>query len=246
MLLTKNQIKYIVIVRGKIGEKSLNICLKEIEIVLIFDCDKKASDWGKFISESIELSKKNDIFLLNLWGNKIIPESLINCLSGSLNLHPGLLPGQAGSHTITHALINEEICGASINRIDKKLDFGKVLVDCCSIDGNKLLPAWQIRKDLQESLLMMLESNLTWILDLIDDNQLEERKYGLYNPTRSNQIILDKKRDIESFSNPRDFLNWIAAHDFCIENSSGVISYKNSNGKRQSIGVCIKDIQFDM
>ena len=90
MRLTKNQKKYIVIVRGKIGEKSLNICLKEIEIVLIFDCDKKASDWGKFISESIELSKKNDIFLLNLWGNKIIPESLINCLSGSLNLHPGL------------------------------------------------------------------------------------------------------------------------------------------------------------
>ena len=44
----------------------------------------------------------------------------------------------------------------------------------------------------------------------------------------------------------RDFLKWIAAHDFSVENSTGIISFKNTLGKRQSLGISIKDIEFDI
>ena len=239
------EIKYIAIKRGEIGNKSLDLCLKKIEISLIFDCDDPKMEWDHFILKSIEICSENKTFLLNLWGNKIIPNVLVSCLSGSLNLHPGLLPGQAGSHTITKAIIEGEICGASINRIHKKLDLGKVLVDCCHIEGNKLMPAWQTRKNLQESLLLMLDSNIDWILFLLDDNQLKERNYGTYKPTKVNQIISDKIRNIDSFSKPQEFLKWIAAHDFSIDNSTGLISFENSNGISQLVSISLEDIDFD-
>ena len=167
-MISNQSTKYFAVVRNKIGHDALKICYDHLATIDIYDCNKPTEDFLTFCSRLITTSSKgnNSIFLLNLWGDKIFTRDVIECLSSSINLHPGLLPAQAGSHTITKAILNQEVCGCSINQLHNKLDKGNLFAECCPISASDLNSGFELRSLINASLLDMLKTNAHWILKL--------------------------------------------------------------------------------
>lgn len=77
----------------------------------------------KLLSDNIQV----DLGILASYG-AIIPQDVINLFPhGILNIHPSLLPIWRGSSPVQATIISENQAGASIIKIDEKLDHGPII-----------------------------------------------------------------------------------------------------------------------
>lgn len=65
-------------------------------------------------------------WLLNLWGERIVPASLLGLVGDSVNIHPSFLPYGRGSDPIPWAIIQGDPAGASLHRMTEELDGGAI------------------------------------------------------------------------------------------------------------------------
>ena len=228
--------KYFAVIRGAIGRGALNICSRYIDYEDIYDCESPNSHFNSFCLRLLQLrSEGHNIFLLNLWGNKIFSKQVINSLSSSLNLHPGLLPSQAGSHTISRALLEKSICGASINQLSLELDKGNIYCQCCPVNANQILSGHELREYIAESLIDMLKTNAEWILNPKFAKLAYRGENGVYVNTKKSFINSSRVKNIEDFVSAHELFHWILAHDFSPDASVGKIVYTNRDGKKEII-----------
>ena len=85
----------------------------------------------KFENQSLKLLKQYDLDLLCLAGfMRILSSSFIKKFSKPiLNIHPSLLPKYKGLNTHLRAIKNKEnFAGASVHKVNKKLDSGKIIL----------------------------------------------------------------------------------------------------------------------
>ena len=228
--------KYFAVIRGAIGRDALNICSRYIDLEDIYDCNSPDAQFNSFCLRLLQLkSEGHNIFLLNLWGNKIFSKQVVNSLTSSLNLHPGLLPSQAGSHTITKALLENSICGASINQLSLELDKGNIYCQCCPITANKTMSGHELREYIAESLIDMLKTNAAWILNPKFAKLAYPGENGMYVNTKKSFIDSCREKNIEDFGSAHELFLWILAHDFSPDASVGRIVYTTRDGKKEII-----------
>lgn len=101
---------------------------KATKIQMFIESKGKMQDW-KILSKDSQVWKAPFDFLISASFGYLIPGSLINFCSKSLNFHPSLLPKYRGSSPIQHALYNnDEYTGVSIITIDPEhFDKGLIL-----------------------------------------------------------------------------------------------------------------------
>jgi hypothetical protein len=63
-------------------------------------------------------------WLLNLWGELIIPSEVLAQVRGSLNIHPSLLPWARGSDPVVWTIVNQWPAGATLHVMSNELDAG--------------------------------------------------------------------------------------------------------------------------
>ncbi len=86
---------------------------------------------SSFENKSLKLLKKNDVDLLCLAGfMKILSRNFIKSFSKPiLNIHPSILPKYKGVNTHERAIKNnDKITGATVHRVNEKLDSGKIIL----------------------------------------------------------------------------------------------------------------------
>ncbi len=86
---------------------------------------------SSFENKSLKLLKKNDVDLLCLAGfMKILSRNFIKSFSKPiLNIHPSILPKYKGVNTHERAIKNnDKITGATVHRVNEKLDSGKIVL----------------------------------------------------------------------------------------------------------------------
>jgi len=140
--------KFLLIIGESTGYKILKDIISNNNIIfnLIVSSDPKYDKLIKKICNKNEIhfmnkktfskNKKQAIlfaddsdFLLSIYSSIIIPTSIFGVIKEhSLNLHPGILPYYPGKNCVSGAIYNSENkIGATIHKIVKKVDTGKIL-----------------------------------------------------------------------------------------------------------------------
>ncbi len=82
---------------------------------------------GEEFLEKINTYGQFDVFLVASFG-KIIPNDILNLpKSGTLNIHPSLLPKLRGPSPLESAIIQENKTGVTIIRLDSEIDHGPII-----------------------------------------------------------------------------------------------------------------------
>lgn len=188
-----------------------------VEILGIISPDNKIRDWA--LTQEFEYADTLERMLPTMHGYKfdylfsivnhqIIPESILKLpRKCAINYHDSLLPGYAGIHATSWALLNsEEMHGVTWHVISKGIDTGDILKQAqISIVENETTISLNVK--CYEAALLTFES---LILDVLSNSILEapqdlsKRTYfGLYQKPLAN-AILDFNSPAESIKNTHD------------------------------------------
>ena len=74
----------------------------------------------------VSLGRSNFDWLLNLWGEVILPAEVLRKVGDSVNIHPAMLPYGRGSDPAIWTLRNHWPAGVSLHRITVEVDAGPV------------------------------------------------------------------------------------------------------------------------
>ncbi len=75
-----------------------------------------------------KLKKLNSDFFICVNFPKILNQKIISCAKNSINLHLSYLPFNRGKNPNVWSIIESTPCGATIHKIDEKIDTGKIYV----------------------------------------------------------------------------------------------------------------------
>ena len=138
------------------------------------------------------INKNNNNQLALSYGFGIIFKKKIinNFEKGIWNLHASILPNYRGRHPIAHAILNdEEFIGATIHKIDEKIDLGYI------ISQGKVKR--KLRDDenlIKEKILNLFEKKLIFeAIDNFDQKKIKKIKNkGKYYPPIKNGLTIKK------------------------------------------------------
>ena len=102
----------------------------------------------------------NKKILVNLWGSIVFKSDFLEHFDYTINIHPGLLPSQAGNHTASWSIRNEQPAGTSILTIEDKLDGGLLYLEACLWPNNFFEPAYKRQDRLKAQMLELISSNI--------------------------------------------------------------------------------------
>ena len=152
-------------------------------------------------------------WLLNLWGEVILPEGVLSGVGDSVNIHPAMLPYGRGSDPAIWTLRNHWPAGVSLHRITSEVDGGPVW------SQRKVNVAFPCRGvDLYTALLEACAQLFADVWPAIRDGIIvpkDQLPVGLPTHKRrhllEDQVLALAETDLMSV---RTFVDWLLAYDF--------------------------------
>ncbi|MEI6352538.1 MAG: methionyl-tRNA formyltransferase [Candidatus Nomurabacteria bacterium] len=148
------------------------------------------------------LSEEFDVFIVASYP-KILPESILNIpKSGTLNVHPSLLPKYRGPSPIQTALLNgDNTTGITIIKLDKEVDHGPILIqkeiNILDEDINEKLER-KCGAEGGEMILQILEHYLEGNIKLIDQDHDLATFTRKFDKKEGEIKLEDKAEDIQN------------------------------------------------
>lgn len=200
--------------------------------VPVFQFEKLHTDAVSALSDL-----KADFYIVASYG-KIIPQAVLDIPpSGSLNIHPSLLPSYRGASPLQSTILGDDpnAVGVSIIKMDSLMDHGPI-VSMRKIEISEWPPAVT---DLEHELAITGTQLLADNLDQYLDGSLKPKEQEHDKATFTKKISKeDGLIDIETSNQRTSFLKFQAFRGW-----PGVYFYKERKGKK--IRVSVKDARFE-
>lgn len=163
--------------------------------------------------ENIESGVSSPDWLVNLWGDVIFKQDVLERVGDSVNVHPGYLPYGRGSDPVVWSQLNRWPVGATLHRMRPDVDAGEIWVQS-QVDYDPMTPGQSLyTRVLEECVRLFGES---W-LRISQGEILPVRQESIGLPTmkredllRIRTIMFSKMGEME----PSDILRWVAALDY--------------------------------